>query len=137
MRRWRACCCLLGLLAVAGLPGAAAGTTEEGEGPSPAAGLAPAAAGESPAGAARAVGFLFLLGAAAFWCLRWNRRKNSGRDALIRVVAVKPLGQRERVAVLEIMGERMVVGVTAHGISLLGRLVGTFVPTGGEEAGKS
>ncbi len=39
----------------------------------------------------------------------------------IRFLRALPLGQRERVALIELDGERMLIGVTAGGISLLAR----------------
>jgi flagellar protein FliO/FliZ len=39
----------------------------------------------------------------------------------IRFLRALPLGQRERVALIEADGERMLIGVTAGGISLLAR----------------
>ncbi len=64
----------------------------------------------------------------------WNRKRGgAGIDSSIRVVAVKSLGQREKVAILDIHGERMVVGITAHRISLLQRAAAPASP----EAGKS
>ncbi len=39
----------------------------------------------------------------------------------IRFIRAMPLGQRERVTLIEIDGERMLLGVTAGGISLLAR----------------
>ncbi len=68
----------------------------------------------------RIFGFTILIGLIGYGYIWWNRKKNGiGQGSSIRVVAVKPLGQREKVAVLEIMGEKMVVGVTANHISLL------------------
>ncbi|NJM50060.1 MAG: flagellar biosynthetic protein FliO [Sphingomonadales bacterium] len=39
----------------------------------------------------------------------------------IRFIRALPLGQRERVAIIEIDGERFLIGITAGNISLLGR----------------
>jgi flagellar protein FliO/FliZ len=39
----------------------------------------------------------------------------------IRFIRAMPLGQRERVALIELDGERLLLGVTAGGISLLAR----------------
>jgi flagellar protein FliO/FliZ len=45
-------------------------------------------------------------------------KQNPGRGE-IRFVRSLPLGQRERVALIELDGERMLLGVTAGGISML------------------
>jgi flagellar biogenesis protein FliO len=68
---------------------------------------------------APALALFLLAGLAGYGLLVWNRRRGTQKDSTISVVAVKPLGQRERIAIVEILGERVVLGVTPHGISLL------------------
>ncbi len=57
-------------------------------------------------------------GAGALW---WNRRRTLAADPAVRLVAMRSLGQKERIAVLEISGERLVLGVTPNRVSLLAR----------------
>jgi flagellar biogenesis protein FliO len=68
---------------------------------------------------ARILGLLLLVALVCYGTMQWNRRRGRTHDAAIRILAVKPLGQREKVAIMEVLGERMVLGVTAHRISLL------------------
>lgn len=68
---------------------------------------------------APALALFLLAGLAGYGLFVWNRKKGSRQDSNIAVLAVKPLGQREKIAIVEILGERMVLGVTPHGISLL------------------
>ena len=68
---------------------------------------------------AQILGFFILLGAIAYGAMRWQKRRGNHQGTTIQVVAIKPLGQREKVAILEVLGERMVLGITAHRISLL------------------
>jgi flagellar biogenesis protein FliO len=75
---------------------------------------------------AQILGFFLLLGVAAYGTTHWHKRRGKGQGTSIQVVAMKPLGQREKVAILEVLGERMVVGITAHRISLLTHGPGTF-----------
>jgi len=49
----------------------------------------------------------------------WQRRKGNSPDSSIRLIAVKSVGQKEKIAVLDVLGEPMVLGVTANRISLL------------------
>lgn len=74
---------------------------------------------------ARVLGFLLFVGLLFAGYLHWNRKRNAGMEATIRVLAVRGLGQREKIAIVEVLGDRMVVGVTAHGISLLAKSPGT------------
>jgi flagellar protein FliO/FliZ len=71
----------------------------------------------------------FVLGLAwgAIWLLKKLQDRQMGvsgepdpRDT-IRFVRSLPLGQRERVTLIEMDGERLLIGVTAGGISLLAR----------------
>ncbi len=68
---------------------------------------------------AQITAFFLLLGIVAYGAITWQKRRGKSPGTTIQVVAVKPLGQREKVAVLEVLGERMVLGITAHRISLL------------------
>ncbi len=68
---------------------------------------------------ARILAFFVLAALVCYGGIQWQRKRMGPQDSSIRIVAVKSLGQRERVAVLEILGEKMVVGVTAHQVSLL------------------
>ncbi len=84
----------------------------------------------------RIFGFTALIGLAGYGYIWWQRKRGTGPDSSIRIVAVKPLGQREKVAVLEILGEKMVVGITAHHVSLLRRDPGSFTEEIGEAGQK-
>lgn len=53
---------------------------------------------------------------------RWQDRFQAGDDEgerPIRFLRAMPVGQNERIALIEVRGETMLVGVTAGGISLL------------------
>lgn len=75
-----------------------------------------------------ALGFVLGLAWGAIWLLKKIQDRQLGLDKNdpdrgdIRFVRSLPLGQRERVVVVEIDGERMLLGVTAGGISLLAKL---------------
>ena len=75
---------------------------------------------------AQVLGLLFLMGILGYGSVQWHRRRGRLQATNIRVVAVKPLGQKEKVAILDILGERMVLGVTAHRISLLSQGTASF-----------
>jgi len=68
---------------------------------------------------AQILGFFLLLAGGVYGAMQWQKRRGKHQGTTIQVVAVKPLGQREKVAILEVLGERMVLGITAHRISLL------------------
>jgi len=68
---------------------------------------------------ARALALFVLAALVCYGGIQWQRRRVSPQDSSIKIVAVKSLGQKERVAVLEVLGEKMVVGVTTHQVSLL------------------
>ena len=68
---------------------------------------------------ARALAIFVLVALVCYGAVQWQRKRVGPQDSSIKLVAVKSLGQRERVAVLEVLGEKMVVGVTANQISLL------------------
>lgn len=84
---------------------------------------------------AKLVGIALLavvVGAGALW---WNRRRSLAADPAVRLVAMRALGQKERVAVLEISGERLVLGVTPHRVSLLARRPATAAPDAATDKG--
>lgn len=67
----------------------------------------------------------------AWGCLRlvrlWNdrfQRSGEGNDQPIRFLRAMAVGQRERVALIEVRGDVMLVGVTGGNISLLARWPG-------------
>lgn len=63
----------------------------------------------------------------AIWLLKKLQDRQLGVDGEtadignIRFLRSLPLGQRERVALIEVNGERLLLGITAGGISLLAR----------------
>jgi flagellar protein FliO/FliZ len=72
-----------------------------------------------------ALGLVLGLAWGAIWLLKKIQdrqlglgKENPGRGE-IRFLRSLPLGQRERVALIELDGERMLLGVTAGGISML------------------
>jgi flagellar protein FliO/FliZ len=74
-----------------------------------------------------ALGFVLGLAWGAIWLLKKIQDRQMGvkgeadpRD-YIHFIRSMPLGQRERVTLVEIDGERLLLGVTAGGISLLAR----------------
>ena len=75
---------------------------------------------------AQLLGLLLLMGILGYGAVQWHRRRGKLQGTSIRVVAVKPLGQKEKVAILDILGERMVLGITAHRISLLSQGPASF-----------
>ena len=84
---------------------------------------------------ARILGFLVFVGLLGAGALYWSRKRDAHAQADIRVLAVRSLGQREKIAIVEVLGDRMVVGVTAHGISLLTSRPGTLSLPGPEKGG--
>ncbi len=86
---------------------------------------------------AQITAFFLLLGIVAYGAVAWQKRRGKSPGTTIQVVAVKPLGQREKVAVLEVLGERMVVGITAHRISLLHHGVAGLAGGTGQEDRKT
>ena len=82
---------------------------------------------------AQILGFFLLLGGVVYGTMRWQKRRGKHLGTTIKVVAVKPLGQREKVAILEVLGERIVLGITAHRISLLSQGPVPFSRMMGEE----
>ncbi len=61
---------------------------------------------------------------------RWNDRFQGGDVAgqPIRFLRAMAVGQRERIALVEVRGEVMLIGVTGGGISLLARWPETRTP---------
>jgi flagellar biogenesis protein FliO len=82
---------------------------------------------------AQILGFFILIGAVFYGAMLWQKKRGKHQGTTIQVVAVKPVGQREKVAILEVLGERMVLGITAHRISLLSQGPVTFSKIMGEE----
>ena len=81
------------------------------------------------------LGLVLGLAWGAIWLLKKVQDRQLGLDkdgsdrGDIRFLRSLPLGQRERVTLIELDGERMLLGVTAGGISLLARW-----PESGKEA---
>lgn len=75
---------------------------------------------------AQVIGLVLLTGIFGYGAVLFHRRRGRPQGTNIRVIAVKPLGQREKVAVLEVLGQRMVLGITAHRISLLAQGSASF-----------
>ena len=65
-----------------------------------------------------ALAFVLALILAIAWLTR-RMRGTSHVDGLIRVLADVTFGQKERIVMLQVGGKRLLVGVTAGGISLL------------------
>jgi len=78
------------------------------------------------------IALAFVLGLA--WGVIWLLKKvqdrqlgvgnDAGDDRAIRFLRSMPLGQRERVALIEVRGETLLLGVTAGAITLLARWSG-------------
>lgn len=68
-----------------------------------------------------ALAFVLALAFGALRLLRqWqNRAPGIGADVGLRFVRALPVGPRERVVIVEIEGERVLIGVTAGSITLL------------------
>jgi flagellar biogenesis protein FliO len=54
----------------------------------------------------------------AFGYVHWHRRFR-GRASEVKILSLTPVGQKEKIALVEVMGERLVLGVTSHQISLI------------------
>lgn len=52
-------------------------------------------------------------------------QRESGKETLIKVVSTRHLSPKERIEVIEISGERIVIGITPERISFLTRLKDT------------
>jgi flagellar protein FliO/FliZ len=61
------------------------------------------------------IGAIFLVG----WLYSRTQRIRGGVAGEIRVVAVQPLGAKERIVIVQIAGKQLVVGVTSSNISTL------------------
>lgn len=59
-----------------------------------------------------------------------------GGDSAIRILRQLPVGQRERIVLLQVGEEQMLVGVTQHNISLLGKLDNPIVSEQGQDGGE-
>ena len=74
-----------------------------------------------------ALAFVLGLAWAAIRLLKWWQDRSlvgdasAGGDRALRFLRALPVGTRERVMLIEAEGERMLIGVTAGGISLLAR----------------
>lgn len=91
----------------------------EGTAPSAAAGL-----GQTVFGLAVVVALVFALA----WVARRIGPVAAGGSSLLRSVTSLALGPRERVVIVEVSGEWLVLGVTANGISTLHRMPAGTVP---------
>ena len=95
--------------------------------------------GSTPLGSivATVIALAFVL-ALAWGALRlfklWQDRSiggaRSGDDRVLRFLRALPVGTRERVMLIEAEGERMLIGVTAGGITLLARWPGSATKSG-------
>jgi flagellar protein FliO/FliZ len=74
-----------------------------------------------------ALGFVLGLAWGLIWLLKkWQDSQSIGEgeglnDRPIRFLRALPLGQRERVALIEVRGETMLIGIAAGSITLLAR----------------
>lgn len=69
--------------------------------------------------------FVLVLAFGALRLLRsWQQRSSTGNplDGNLRFVRALPVGPRERIVIVEVDGERMLVGVSAGSVTLLTRL---------------
>ncbi len=97
---------------------------------------APAAIPTSPFNLILGIVFLMLLVAGAWWLIRraggmqWPVQRSA-----MKVVATLPVGQRERVVLIEVGGEQMLLGVAPGRVNLLHRFDEPVITnaTGGEE----
>ena len=65
--------------------------------------------------------FMILIAVAVkFWVRRQVRVRNAGSE--LRLLQQLPVGQRESLVLVELAGERMLLGITAHHIRLLSSL---------------
>jgi flagellar biosynthetic protein FliO len=70
-------------------------------------------------GALAVVGLVLALAAGVH---RWLRARGPAADERIRVLACRALGPRRALALVEVEGERWLLGLTDAGIARLGRL---------------
>ncbi len=79
---------------------------------------------------ALALGFVLALAWGTIFLLKkWQDRQlgdqgGTGEDWSIRFIRSMPLGQRERVALIEVRGETLLLGITAGSVSVLSRWAG-------------
>ena len=82
---------------------------------------------------AKVLGLTVLLVGVGYAVVWRSTRRGQNRQDDIRVVSVKALGPKEKVAILEMAGSRMVQGVTARNITLLYREPEAAPPAGGDK----
>jgi flagellar protein FliO/FliZ len=76
---------------------------------------------------ALALGFVLALAWGTIFLLKkWQDRQmgdldGTGEDWSIRFIRAMPLGQRERVALIEVRGETLLIGITAGSMNVLSR----------------
>lgn len=70
----------------------------------------------------------------AHWIKRMNLSPLSGK-AGVKLISQLALGQKERIMVIEVNGEQMVIGITAHNINLLKVLDTPIAPAGSVSQG--
>lgn len=73
--------------------------------------------------AALILGGLALLAFGA-WKNGWRLRPSGSASTPIRLVSTKPLGDKKAIAVVDVEGQRLVVGMTTHQVTLLTALPG-------------
>jgi len=65
------------------------------------------------------LGFVLLLIVGCAWLVKRMTGLQGTRAGKIKVISVLPVGGRERIALIEVAGKQLVVGVTASQITLL------------------
>lgn len=65
------------------------------------------------------------------WKHGWRLKRSRAYSSSIHLISTKPLGDKKAIAVVEVEGQRLVVGMTAHQVTLL-----TALPANGDEAGE-
>jgi flagellar protein FliO/FliZ len=73
----------------------------------------------SSAGSMLMVGLMLVAMIAGAWYLKRGGRLKGAPASELRVVSAVAVGARERIAIVEVAGKRLVVGITAQQISLL------------------
>jgi flagellar protein FliO/FliZ len=87
-----------------------------------------------------ALGFVLAMAWGTIFLLKkWQDRQNKtldeeGTDWSIRFLRSMPLGQRERVALIEVRGETLLVGITGASMSVLSRWAKDAEPSAIEKA---
>jgi flagellar protein FliO/FliZ len=74
-----------------------------------------------------------VLALAGLWSLWLRRTVSTGRADAIRVVTSRHLGTKQLVTLIEVDGERLLLGVTGENVSLVARLGGEQPVTRGSE----